>query len=515
MIAHRGPRMARNHHISPYHRRVGEEVKKTNYTRAHRQQYRRKVQLCLDVFETMLTQSSFEFDRPLTGMEIECNLVDGDYQPAMTNTDVLASIADPAYQTELGAYNIEFNVPPRPLPGQSALELENEVRASLNAAESKAARSGAHIVMIGILPTLMPEHLTQGWMSESTRYQALNDSIFTARGEDILIDIDGPERLSVHAETIAPESACTSMQLHLQVSPSGFADNWNAAQALAGAQLAVGSNSPYFFGHQLWAETRIELFAQATDTRPDELKAQGVRPRVWFGERWITSIFDLFEENVRYFPSLLPEVSDEDPLAELQAGRTPALSELRLHNGTVYRWNRPVYDVVNGRPHLRVENRVLPAGPTVIDMMANSAFYYGVLRTLSEEDRPIWTKMSFAAAEANFVAGARDGIDAQLYWPGLGSVTADELVLRQLLPMAHEGLRRRGVAAEVRDRYLGVIEGRAKSGRTGANWQVATVRALQERGLTRPQALAEMLRLYCERMHSNAPVHTWDGPAPA
>jgi gamma-glutamyl:cysteine ligase YbdK (ATP-grasp superfamily) len=496
---------------------VGEEVTRTQYGRSQRQEYRRKVQLCLDVFETMLAQSSFEFDRPLTGMEIECNLVDAEYQPAMTNQDVLASIADPAYQTELGAYNIEFNVPPRPLPGRSGLELEADVRASLNAAETKANSSGAHIVMVGILPTLMPEHLTANWMSESTRYQALNDSIFTARGEDILIDISGPERLSMHAASIAPESACTSMQLHLQVSPADFANNWNAAQVLAGPQIALGANSPYFFGHQLWAETRIELFTQATDTRPDELKSQGVRPRVWFGERWITSVFDLFEENVRYFPSLLPELSDEDPVAELAAGRTPNLPELRLHNGTVYRWNRPVYDVVHedgvGRPHLRVENRVLPAGPTVIDMLANAAFYYGMLRTLSEEERPVWTKMSFAAAEANFVAAARDGLDARLYWPGHGEITSDELVLRRLLPMAHEGLRRSGVAADGRERFLGVIEGRAKTGRNGSTWQVSTVQALQERGLTRPQALAEMLRLYCERMHSNEPVHTWDGPA--
>jgi hypothetical protein len=493
---------------------VGEEVKQTEYTRAHRQGYRRKVQLCLDVFETMLAQSSFEFDRPLTGMEIECNLVDADYQPAMTNQDVLASIADPAYQTELGAYNIEFNVPPRPLPGRSGLELEAEIRASLNAAEGKAVEDGAHIVMIGILPTLMPEHLSGTWMSDSMRYQALNDSIFTARGEDIIIDISGPERLSLQSASIAPESACTSTQLHLQVSPADFAQNWNAAQVLAGPQLALGANSPYFFGHQLWAETRVELFTQATDTRPDELKAQGVRPRVWFGERWITSIFDLFEENVRYFPSLLPELSNEDPVAELAAGHTPQLPELRLHNGTIYRWNRPVYDVVERhgvtRPHLRVENRVLPAGPTVLDMMANSAFYYGMLRTLSEEDRPVWTKLSFAAAEQNFVRAAQSGMESRLYWPGLGEVTADELVLRRLLPMAHEGLRRWGVAAEVRDRYLGVIEGRAKSGQNGAAWQVSQVHALQERGLTRPEALAEMLRMYCQGMHSNEPVHTWD-----
>jgi hypothetical protein len=492
------------------HLRVGEEVSSTEYTRAHRQEYRRKVQLCLDVFETMLAQSSFEFERPLTGMEIECNLVDNAYQPAMTNQEVLASIADPAYQTELGAYNIEFNVPPRPLPGRAALDLECEVRDSLNAAETKANQNGAHIVMVGILPTLMPEHLSADWMSESTRYQALNDSIFTARGEDMTIDISGPERLSLQAASIAPESACTSMQLHLQVSPADFARNWNAAQVLAGPQLAVGANSPYFFGHQLWAETRIELFAQATDTRPDELKTQGVRPRVWFGERWITSIFDLFEENVRYFPSLLPELSDEDPVAELAAGRAPRLSELRLHNGTIYRWNRPVYDVVDGLPHLRVENRVLPAGPTVVDMLANSAFYYGLLRTLSEEDRPVWTKLSFAAAQHNFESAAQHGMESRLYWPGLGEVTPDELVLRQLLPMAHDGLRRWGVAGEVCDRYLGVIEGRAKTGQTGAAWQVATVQKIEQGGVARPQALAEMLRLYVQWMHSNEPVHSWD-----
>ncbi|MGY4647847.1 glutamate--cysteine ligase [Mycobacterium sp. URHB0021] len=493
---------------------MGEEVKQTDFSRAHRREYRRKVQLCLDVFETMLAQSSFEFERPLTGMEIECNLVDSDYQPAMSNQAVLEAIADPAYQTELGAFNIEFNVPPRRLPGRAALELEAEVRASLNAAEAKANGHDAHIVMVGVLPTLMPDHLSGRWMSDSTRYQALNDSIFTARGEDILIDITGPERLSLQAASIAPESACTSMQLHLQVSPADFAHNWNAAQVLAGPQLALGANSPYFFGHQLWSETRIELFTQATDTRPDELKTQGVRPRVWFGENWITSIFDLFEENVRYFPSLLPELSDEDPVAELAAGRTPRLAELRLHNGTIYRWNRPVYDVVEqdgvARPHLRVENRVLPAGPTVVDMMANAAFYYGMLRTLSEEDRPLWTKMSFAAAHHNFLEAAQHGMEARLYWPGLGEVTPDELVLRQLLPMADAGLRRWEVAAEVRDRYLGVIEGRAKTGHNGATWQVATVRALQERGLARPAALAEMLRLYCQRMHSNEPVHTWD-----
>jgi hypothetical protein len=489
---------------------VGEEVKRTTFDSAHRREYRRKVQLCLDVFETMLARSCFDSDQPLTGMEIECNLVDAGYQPAMLNRDVLAAIADPAYQTELGAYNIEFNVPPHALPGHTGLDLEAEVRASLNDAEIKASERGAHIVMIGILPTLMPDHLSTDWMSESTRYTALNESIFTARGEDIPIEISGPEPLSWQAPTIAPESACTSTQLHLQLSPDTFAANWNAAQVVAGPQLALAANSPYFFGHQLWAETRIELFAQSTDTRPEELKTQGVRPRVWFGERWIDSALDLYQENIRYFTSLLPEVSDEDPAAELAAGRTPHLSELRLHNGTVYRWNRPVYDVVDGRPQLRLENRVLPAGPSVIDMLANSAFFYGTLRSLSEADDPLWKTMDFAVAHTNFLAAARYGIDARLYWPGLGDVTARELVLDTLLPVADEGLQRWGVDVEVRDRFLGVIEGRARTGRNGASWQVSTVRTLESDGMSRPEALAEMLRRYCEHMHANEPVHTWD-----
>ncbi|OBK20439.1 glutamate--cysteine ligase [Mycobacterium asiaticum] len=493
---------------------MGEEVKRTTYDRIHRREYRRKLRLCLDVFETMLTRTRFDSARPLTGMEIECNLVDSDYQPAMSNRFVLDAIADPAYQSELGAYNIEFNVPPRPLLGHTVLDLEKDVRASLNDAELKANAGGSHIVMIGILPTLMPKHLSEGWMSESIRYTALNDSIFDARGEDIPINISGPEPLSWQAATIAPESACTSMQLHLQVAPEDFAANWNAAQALAGPQLALGANSPYFFGHELWSETRIELFAQSTDTRPEELKTQGVRPRVWFGERWITSVVDLFKENIRYFPSLLPELSDEDPVAELAAGRAPQLSELRLHNGTVYRWNRPVYDVTEiagtGRPHLRLENRVLPAGPSVVDMLANSAFYYGLLRTMSEAEQPVWSQLSFPDAQHNFLAAARNGIEARMHWPGAGELSTRELVLDKLLPMAHEGLERSGVDVEVRERFLGVIEGRARTGRNGASWQVSTVRALEDAGMTRPRALAEMLRRYCEHMHANEPVHTWD-----
>lgn len=490
---------------------MGEEVESTEFTRQDRQQYREKVRKCLDVFARMLTEAKFDFDRPMTGLEIEFNLIDTDNNPAMRNADVLQAIANEDFQTELGQFNIEINVPPRGLAGRSAEELETDLRASLNDAEQRSRGEGAHIVMIGILPTLTPADLTGKTLSANARYALINEQIFAARGEDLQIAIDGPERLSTFADSIAPEAACTSVQFHLQVSPQAYASNWNAAQSIAGVQLALGANSPFLFGKELWRETRIALFEQATDTRPAELKSQGVRPRVWFGERWINSIFDQFEENVTYFPALLPITDDEDPEAVLARGDTPKLSELRMHNGTIYRWNRPVYDVFRGKPHLRVENRVLPAGPTVVDILANGAFYYGMLRYLAEEDRPLWTRLSFAAAEDNFDAGAKHGINAHLYWPGLGEVPATELVLRKLLPMAYEGLDRWKVDPAVRDRLLGIIEQRCIKQTNGAEWQVRTFHQIdsEKRPLDRREALREMLGRYVEHMHSNEPVHTW------
>src|SRR4051812_30273668 len=436
---------------------MGEEVAARVFSREDRQRYRQKVKRCLDVFARMLAESRFDADHRSIGLEIELNLTDDAGDPAMRNAEVLEAISDEDFQTELGQFNVEINVDPRLLTPEVFTELETAVRASLNHGEERAREVAAHMVMVGILPTLGETHMSAESFSRNSRYQLLNEQIFAARGEDLQIAISGQERLATFADTILPEAACTSVQLHQQIDPSAFARHWNAAQAIAGIQLAIGANSPFLFGRELWRETRIALFEQATDTRPEELKAQGVRPRVWFGERWITSIFDLFEENVRYFPALLPLVDDEDPEAVLERGDVPRLGELRLHNGTVYRWNRPVYDVVREKPHLRVENRVLPAGPTVVDTLANAAFYYGLVRMLADEDRPIWSRMSFSAAEENFHAGARDGIEASVFWPGLGEVPASELVLRRLLPLAHEGLEGWGVDAADRDRLLGVI----------------------------------------------------------
>jgi gamma-glutamyl:cysteine ligase YbdK (ATP-grasp superfamily) len=489
---------------------MGRDIQPIKISGEDRAKYREKVRRSLDVFARMLRERLFEDDPSQVGLEIELNLVDEHGMPSMRNADVLAAIADPAWATELGQFNLEINVPPRQLDGDAVADLEQEIRASLNAADAKAHGTGSHLVMIGILPTLAEHDMHEETLSANERYRVLNEQIFAARGENIQIAIDGAEQLTTQAGSITPEAACTSVQLHVQASPDTFASYWNAAQAIAGVQVALAANSPFLFGRQLWHETRITLFEQATDTRPDELKQQGVRPRVWFGERWITSVFDLFEENIRYFPALLPICEQEDPLAELDRGASPQLAELSLHNGTIYRWNRPVYAVVDGRPHLRVENRVLPAGPSVADVVANAAFYFGLVRALAEAQRPIWTQMSFATAAENLHEAARHGMDAQLYWPGVGEVPASELVLRRLLPMAREGLGRWGVDPAHADRLLGIIEQRCLTGQTGAVWQVATTAELTQRaGVQRPEALRLMTQRYIEHMHANEPVHNW------
>jgi len=488
---------------------MGRDIAPMTFSGADRRMYRDKVRRSLDVFARMLGEHAFEVGPAQVGQEIELNLVDSDGAPSMRNADVLDAIADPAWATEVGQFNLEINVPPQQLDGDAIADLELQIRGSLNAGDARAHSTGSRLVMIGILPTLRQQDVHLGTMSANARYRVLNEQIFAARGEDMRIAIDGAEQLLTHADSITPEAACTSVQLHAQVSPDAFASYWNAAQAIAAVQVAIAANSPFLFGRQLWHETRITLFEQATDTRPDELKQQGVRPRVWFGERWITSVFDLFEENLRYFPALLPICEEEDPLAVLDHGGSPQLTEMSLHNGTIYRWNRPVYAVADGKPHLRVENRVLPAGPSVADIMANAAFYYGLVRALAEAERPIWTQMSFATAEENLHTAARHGMGANLYWPGLGEAPTDELVLRRLLPLARDGLHRWGVHPVHADRLLGIIEQRCLTGQTGAAWQIGMVEALSEKGADRAESLRLMTQRYIEHMHTNEPVHTW------
>ncbi|MEU3656656.1 glutamate-cysteine ligase family protein [Streptomyces sp. NPDC032161] len=494
---------------------MGEKVVAGTFDLSDRQTYRRKLHQCLEGLERLLAEQRFDRPRNLMGMEIELNLAGADGMPRMMNGEVLQRIASQDFQTELGLFNLEVNIVPHPLQGRVFDQLAEELRTGLGYAHRKAGEVDAGIMMIGILPTLGRADLVASNLSDADRYTLLNDQIVAARGEDFSLDIQGVEHLLSTASSITPEAACTSVQLHLQVTPTRFAAVWNAAQAVAGVQIAIGANSPFLFGRELWRESRPPLFQQATDTRPPELRNQGVRPRTWFGERWVASAYELFRENLRYYPPLLPICDEEDPLAVLDAGGVPALQELVLHNGTVYRWNRPVYGVADGVPHLRVENRVLPAGPTITDVIANAALYYGLVRALAEEPRPVWTRLPFAAAEENFETACRHGIDAELIWPrpgrsgGLTRIPAVELVRDELLPLAAEGLDAWNIAPADRDHYLGVIEGRCRRRMNGASWQTDTYHRAREAGLGRHAALAATTRRYAELMRGGEPVHSW------
>jgi gamma-glutamyl:cysteine ligase YbdK (ATP-grasp superfamily) len=493
---------------------MGEKVVAGTFDLADRRMYRHKLQQCLVGLERLLDEKRFDRPRNLMGLEIELNLADSGGLPRMMNEEVLERIASQDFQTELAQFNIEVNIAPHRLSGRVLDRLAEELRTGLGYADRMAREVGAHIIMVGILPTLEAQDLVSANLSTADRYTLLNDRILAMRGEDIALDIQGVERLLYTSGSIAPEAACTSTQMHLQVTPGRFAAVWNAAQAVSGPQVAAGANSPFLFGRELWRETRPVLFQQATDTRPQELRIQGVRPLTWFGERWIESVADLFAENVSYFPALLPICDDEDPIAVLADGGVPQLRELTLHNGTIYRWNRPVYQVVDGVPHLRVENRVMPAGPTVADVLANAAFYYGLVRALAEAARPLWQRLPFGAAAANFDAACRHGIGAVMHWPrsrggALTEIPAVDLIRDELLPLAASGLDAWGIDPVDRDHYLGIIEERCRRRTNGAEWQAAVFHDLVDRGLDRRPALAAMTQRYQEHMLGGQPVHTW------
>lgn len=493
---------------------MGREIGSTSYTRAQRTAYRLELRRNLDLFESYLDTAVFVVDGTI-GMELEMNLVDEALQPALTSVEVLDELADEDYVHEIGRYNVEVNLPVTHPGGGGLQRLEEDVEDRMRRADAAARAHGSRIVPIGHLPTISEELLSgESWRSPGARYDALDKIVLEARGEEIHLRIEGEGRgLDALFDSISPESACTSMQLHLQVAPEKFAAAWNAAQAIAGPQVALGANAPFLLGKRLWHETRIPAFVQSLDTRPPEYAEQGVRPRVWFGERWITSMFDLFEENVRMFPALIPETRTmaEEPL--LTEGAAPRLHELMLHNGTVWRWNRPIYDPGTDTPHLRLENRLLPAGPTSLDMAANAAFFYGLVHSLLGERRPLWSRMSFEQASDAFLACARWGLEARIRWPRIGRVRVADLLVDHLIPQAMDGLKDLGADPAVAARYGEVLLGRARTGRNGARWQIDTVGSLELHGASRPEALAEMTRLYIEGVWSGSPVHEWPMPA--
>jgi hypothetical protein len=495
---------------------VGIEIDRERFDHADYLEFTERLDHCLEALRRLLERPGFGVGPRTIGAELELFLVDDRGRPLARNQAILSDAGDPRLTLELDRFNLEVNPSPSPLAGQPLTGLGRELEGALSSVRATAAAHGGRVAMIGILPTLRDEDLHRGAITDAPRYRALDWSLRRVRAEPFKIEIRGrdPEPLRVVRDTIVLEGANTSFQVHLRVDPGDYVRSFNAAQLATAPVLAAAGNSPVFLGRVLWEETRIALFEQAADDRDTPARERLVS-RVAFGTDWLrTSVLDLFEESVRHHEPLLPITGDQDPLAALDADGVPRLEELRLHQGTVWRWNRAIYDSGFGG-HLRIEMRPLPAGPTVADMLANAAYLLGLTLALAPTADDWTATLLFARAHANFYDAARLGLEAELEWPVPGGrserVKAAELV-RRLLPEARRGLVEAGVDTEEADRLLGVIGDRVAAGQTGAVWQRRTLAALEGGGAGRDQALHELLERYLELQASGDPVHTWPVP---
>ncbi|MDQ3369361.1 MAG: glutamate--cysteine ligase [Myxococcota bacterium] len=450
------------------------------------------------------------------GAEVELDLIDEHGRPFPKNAELLARIEDPRVTLEIDRFNMEVNTSPVALAGApfSALGAElDEVLATIGRA---AAPDRASVLPIGILPTLAASDLQSTALTDGRRYRAMAAGLRRLRHSPFPIRIQGTDQLQLDWHDVTLEGANTSLQIHLRIPPAQFASMHHATQIATAATLAVSCNSPLFFGRRLWEETRIALFRQAVDDRPfSELDGRRAA-RVSFGHGWVRSgAHELFAESVALHEPLLPVVGPEDPLACVRAGGVPSLAELRLHHGTVWRWNRAVYDGAAGG-HLRIEMRALPSGPTVRDMMANAAFLVGLVLAIEPEVDGWIPGLTFGQARQNFYAAAQRGMAAELLWPPAAGervepINARELAL-QLLPVARRGLLAGGVTVADADRHLDVIAGRVASGQTGASWQ----RAVFDAAMASTDDAAEACRVvtcaYRDASAGGAPVHEWGMP---
>ncbi|MCA9314142.1 MAG: CBS domain-containing protein [Planctomycetes bacterium] len=465
-----------------------------------------------DALERMLREERFETGARRIGLEQEFFLVDEFGRPAPRAVEVLQALggAGSTYQNELALYNVEIAVPPRELGGRCFQEVEEELRRHMGAIRRAARPHGVDVVAIGILPTLTWDHLRLENMTPSPRYAALNRRVRAMRGGEFRIAIRGIDSLHATHDNVLLEAFNTSFQLHLQVAPDEFATIYNAMQLATGLALAGAGNSPLLLGARLWEETRIALFRQSIDTRTDHQLSRGHRPRVFFGDEWVkTGILDLVRDDIARFRVVLPMEEDEPmPGDVLDAGGIPSLSAWALHNGTIYRWNRPCYGVADGIPHLRIENRPLPAGPTALDSVANAAYLYGLTLGIASEYGDVSARMPFHDCQANFYNAASTGLRASLHWVDGNSRTADELVLLTL-PLAAQGLRSCGVDESDVDRLLDVVASRVTKGQTGSRWMIEGFNRLRA-AVPKDEAVQALTRAYMDRQRAGAPVHEWE-----
>lgn len=466
----------------------------------------------MKALEYMLENNMFETGISRIGAEQEMCFVDRYYRPAMVGIDILAELDDGHFTTELAKFNIEANLDPLTFEGHALRTMEEHLTLLLEKVEAAAKLHDASMVLTGILPTIRKTDLEFVNITPYERYRALNDAMIKMRGGDFEFNIKGTDELITKHNTMLFEACNTSFQIHLQIDPDDFVNKYNWAQAIAGPVLAASSNSPLLFGRRLWEESRIAVFEQTVDLKNLNNPDREIKSRVDFGTDWLReSVTEIFKYDIAYYKLLLAGHIDEDAIDQLKAGKIPKLRALNLHNGTIYKWNRPCYGITNGKPHLRIENRYVPSGPTIIDEMANAAFWLGLMSGMPEWVSDIENYMDFDHAKHNFLKAAQVGLGAQFRWVHGKVRTAEELLLTELLPMAREGLKKQKIDAEDIDRYLLVIEERVRQHQSGSIWLNNAFTKLIKKS-SREESVVAVTAGMLRRQQTGEPVHSWDMP---
>ena len=462
----------------------------------------------VEAMERMLTEQQFEANPLRVGAEQELCVIDPDFTPSRGAPEILERSTDPHLTSEIARYNLEINLDPFLLAGDVMRKTHEHLLDQWKKTVDLAADDGKYLLLCGILPTINRYHLVPEFMSPQARYKVLNDIMRMVRGHSFYVQIQGVNELIASLDSVLFEACNTSFQMHLQVPADDYVRQYNWAQQIAGPVLSTSVNSPLLFGRELWMETRIALFRQSLDMRTSSNHLREKQARVFFGDHWLeNSVAELFKEHIARFPLLVSRPIDEDSLEALEAGKAPALRALRVHNGTVYTWNRPCYGRTNGKPHLRIENRYVPSGPSHVDEMANFAFWLGLMVGQPDDWHHFYRQEPFANAKDNFYRASRNGLESMMNWFGR-EIPADRLVLDELLPMAEAGLNKVNLADDDRDYYLGIIADRVQQRATGARWQVRNFRALKE-AFGIDHALLELTAGMYELQKDDQPVHEW------
>ena len=465
----------------------------------------------LRALEYMIRSGLLESGVTRIGAEQEMFLIDGHFRPAPLSIEILNQAQDTRLTTEIARFNLEANLTPLPLAGSCLTQMERELNDLMSLVRESAAKFGGDVLLSGILPTLRKSDLTLENLSPIPRYRELNQGVIGMRGGPFSIHIKGLDELQITHDNIMMESCNTSFQVHFQTSPAEFASHYNLAQAITAPVLAAAVNSPLLFGHRLWQETRVALFQHSTDARSRNQLARSHPTRVSFGDKWIEkSVVELFHDQIARFRPIMISKPDENPFQVLARGETPSLTALRMHNSTVWRWNRACYGVMDGVAHLRIENRALPSGPTVQDEIANAAFFVGLMVAGPGTYGDITRRISFDAAKENFFAAARHGVNAHFSWLDGSNRTAASLILDELLPLARAGLKHAKVDSSDTDKYLGLLEERVRSGQTGSQWMLNSLAALDDMHESTDVRTRVLTATMLARQKEGKPVHDWE-----